>query len=143
MSDSFRPQGLQHARPPCPSLTPGVTQTHVHWVSDAIQPSHPLPSPSPPAFSLSQHQGLFVDLSRVPFIETHLILTQLYKIPINSVPNLRMGKLRPRPCPGSHAGRQAGHSSPPEGPAPPPRSHTQDFLAEASASSAPTLADGT
>ena len=35
------------------------TQTHVHWVSDAIQPSHPLSSPSLPAFSLSQHQGLF------------------------------------------------------------------------------------
>ena len=34
------------------------TQTHVHWVSDAIQPSHPLTSPSP-AYSLSQHQGLF------------------------------------------------------------------------------------
>ena len=33
--------------------------THVHWVSDAIQPSHPLSSPSPPAFNLSQHQGLF------------------------------------------------------------------------------------
>ena len=33
------------------------TQTHAHWVSDAIQPSHPLLSPSPPAFSLSQHQG--------------------------------------------------------------------------------------
>ena len=38
---------------------PEFTQTHVHWVSDAIQPSHPLSSPSPPAFSLSQHQGLF------------------------------------------------------------------------------------
>jgi len=35
------------------------TQTHVHQVGDAIQPSHPLPSPSPPAFNLSQHQGLF------------------------------------------------------------------------------------
>ena len=34
------------------------TQTHVHWVRDAIQPSHPLPSPSPPFFNLS-HQGLF------------------------------------------------------------------------------------
>ena len=34
-------------------------QTHVHGVSDAIQPSHPLPSPSPSAFNLSQHQGLF------------------------------------------------------------------------------------
>ena len=35
------------------------TQTHIHWVGDAIQPSHPLSSPSPPAFSLSQHPGLF------------------------------------------------------------------------------------
>ena len=35
------------------------TQIHVHWVSDAIQPSQPLPSPSPPAFNHSQHQGLF------------------------------------------------------------------------------------
>ena len=38
---------------------PEFTQTHVHWVSDAIQTSHPLPSPSPPALNLSQHQGLF------------------------------------------------------------------------------------
>ena len=36
-----------------------LTQTHVHWVGDAIQPSHPLSSPYPPAFNLSQHQGLF------------------------------------------------------------------------------------
>ena len=34
------------------------TQTHVHWVSDAIQPSHPRSSPSLPTFNLSQHQGL-------------------------------------------------------------------------------------
>ena len=38
---------------------PEFTQTHVHWVGDAIQPSHPLSSPSPPALNLSQHQGLF------------------------------------------------------------------------------------
>ena len=38
---------------------PELTQTHVHWVGDAIQPSHPLSFPSPPAFNLSQHQGLF------------------------------------------------------------------------------------
>ena len=38
---------------------PEFTQTHVHWVSDANQLSHPLSSPSPPTFSLSQHQGLF------------------------------------------------------------------------------------
>ena len=37
---------------------PESTQTHVHSVSDAIQPSHPLSSPSPPALNLSQHQGL-------------------------------------------------------------------------------------
>ena len=59
----------------CPTLcdpmnrsTPGLpvhhqllelAQTHVHWVNDAIQPSNPLTSPSPPAFNLSQHQGLF------------------------------------------------------------------------------------
>ena len=38
---------------------PERAQTHVHRVGDAIQPSHPLSSPSPPAFNLSQHQGLF------------------------------------------------------------------------------------
>ena len=38
---------------------PEFTQTHVHWVSDAIQPSHPLSSPSPPAPNPSQHQSLF------------------------------------------------------------------------------------
>ena len=38
---------------------PEFAQIHVHWVSDAIQPSHPLPSPSPPACNLSQNQGLF------------------------------------------------------------------------------------
>ena len=38
---------------------PECAQTHVHQVSDAIQPSHPLSSPSPPAFNLAQHQGLF------------------------------------------------------------------------------------
>ena len=36
-----------------------LAQTHVHQVSDAMQPSNPLSSPSPPVFSLSQHQGLF------------------------------------------------------------------------------------
>ena len=38
---------------------PDFSQTHVHWVGDAIQPSHPLSSPSPPALNLSQHQSLF------------------------------------------------------------------------------------
>ena len=60
VSDSLRPHGLQHARPPCLLPTPGVySNSIVHWADDAIQPSHPLSSPSPPAFNVSQHQGLF------------------------------------------------------------------------------------
>ena len=42
---------------------PEFTQTHVHRVGNAIQPSHPPSSPSPPAFNLAQHQGLFQSLS--------------------------------------------------------------------------------
>ena len=42
---------------------PELTKTHVHWVGDAIQPSHPLSSPSLPAFNLAQHQGLFQSVS--------------------------------------------------------------------------------
>ena len=42
---------------------PEFTQTHVHRVSDAIQTSHPLSFPSPPAFNLSQHQDLFQGVS--------------------------------------------------------------------------------
>ena len=38
---------------------PELAQTHVHLISDAIQPSHPPSSPSPPAFDLSQHPGFF------------------------------------------------------------------------------------
>ena len=38
---------------------PELAQTHAHWLSDVIKPSHPLSSPSLPAFNLSQHQGLF------------------------------------------------------------------------------------
>ena len=56
MSDSLQLHGLQHASPVHHQL-PEFTQTHVRWVGDAIQPSHPLSSPSPPTFNLSQHQG--------------------------------------------------------------------------------------
>ena len=42
---------------------PELAQTHVHQVSDAIQPAHPLVLPSPPTFNLSQHQGLFQRVS--------------------------------------------------------------------------------
>ena len=58
MFDSLWPYEPQHDRPPCLSPTLESTQTHVHWVSDAIQPCHPLSSSSP-ALNLSQHQGLF------------------------------------------------------------------------------------
>ena len=57
-SNSLRPHGLHHTRVPCPSPILELTQTHVHQVSDAIQPSHPLSSPSPSAFNPPQHQSL-------------------------------------------------------------------------------------
>ena len=52
---------MNSTTPGCPVLhqLPELAQTHVHRVSDTIQPSHPLLSPSPLAFNLSQHQGLF------------------------------------------------------------------------------------
>ena len=52
---------MNHSTPGLPvhHQLPESTKTHVHWVSDAIQPSHSLSSPSPTAFNLSQHQGLF------------------------------------------------------------------------------------
>ena len=52
---------VNHSTPGLPvhHQLPEFTLTHVHWVSDAIQPSHPLSSPSPPASNPSQHQGLF------------------------------------------------------------------------------------
>ena len=56
MSDSLQAHAT---RLPGHHQLPESTQTHVHWVGDAIQPSHPLSSPSPPTFNLSQHQGLF------------------------------------------------------------------------------------
>ena len=49
VSDSLRPHESQHARPPCPSPTPRVHPDSRPSISDAIQPSHPLSSPSPPA----------------------------------------------------------------------------------------------
>ena len=54
LSDFLRPHGLQQIRPPCPSSLPELAQTHVHWVGDAIQPSHPLSSLSPPTFNLPE-----------------------------------------------------------------------------------------
>ena len=53
------PTGCSSPGFPVHHQLPELVQTHIHWVGDAIQPSHPLSSPSPPAFNLSQHQGLF------------------------------------------------------------------------------------
>ena len=59
VSNSLWPHELQHARPPCPSPTPrAYSNSNLLKLSDAIQPSHPLLSPSL-AFNFSQHQGLF------------------------------------------------------------------------------------
>ena len=57
----FSTPWMAHSTPGLPvhHQLPKFTQTRVHWVGDAIQPSHPLSSPSPPALNLSQHQGLF------------------------------------------------------------------------------------
>ena len=59
MSNSLRPQGLQHACFPVHHQLPELAQTHIHQVGGAIQPSNHLSSTSPPAFNLYQHQGLF------------------------------------------------------------------------------------
>ena len=59
VSDSSRPMDCNTLGFPVHHQLTELAQTHVHRVGDAIQPSHPLSSPSPrPAFNLSQHQGL-------------------------------------------------------------------------------------
>ena len=63
VSDSLRPHGLQHTRLLCPSPTPGAYLNSCPLIGDAIQPSHTLSSPSPPAFNLLQNQGLFHGVS--------------------------------------------------------------------------------
>ena len=57
------PMNCSMPGPPVHHQVPESTQTHVHCVGDAIQPSHPLSSPSPSALNLSQHQGLFKRVS--------------------------------------------------------------------------------
>ena len=59
LSNSLNPMDSSMSGHPVHHQLPEFTQTHVYWVSDVIQPSHPLSSPSPPAFNLSQHQGFF------------------------------------------------------------------------------------
>ena len=59
VSDSLPPHGQQHARPPCPSPSPGICSNSCPLCQWCLQPFHPLLSSFPPAFNLSQHQGLF------------------------------------------------------------------------------------
>ena len=59
VSNSLWPHGLQHARTPCPLSVPGVYSNSCQLSRYSTQPSHPLSSPSSPAFNLSHHQGLF------------------------------------------------------------------------------------
>ena len=59
VSNTFDPMDCSTPGLPAQYQLSEFMQTHVHWVGDAIQPSPPLSSPSPPVFNLSQHQGLF------------------------------------------------------------------------------------
>ena len=87
MSESLWPHGLQHTRPPYPQQLPEFTQTRVHWVGDAIQPSQPLSSPSPSAFNLSQHQGIFQWVSSLHQV-VKLLEFQLQHQPFQEHPGL-------------------------------------------------------
>ena len=62
---------------------PELTQTHVHWVGDSIQPSHPLSSPSPLTFNLSQHQGLFQWISSSHQVAKVLVSASTSVLPMN------------------------------------------------------------
>ena len=64
------------------TISQSFAQTHVCWVDDAIQPSHPLSPPSPPALNLSQHQGLFQRVSslhQVAKVLEHTLFTSVFK----------------------------------------------------------------
>ena len=91
---------VQFSTQSCPALcnpincsTPGLpvqhqlpesTQTYVHWDGDAIQPSHPLLSPSPPALNLSQHQGLFKWISSLHQVAKVLESPSTSVLPMNT-----------------------------------------------------------
>jgi len=84
----MRHHGLQHARPPCPSPLPESVQIHVHWVSDAIQPSYLLLSHSSPVLNLSQHQGLFKRVSSSHQVAKVLEFQLQHPSPSNEHPGL-------------------------------------------------------
>ena len=110
VSESLQPHRLyiqfSSVTQSCPTLcnpidcsTPGLpvhhqlrefTQTHVHWVGDAIQSSHPLSSPSPPALNLSLHQGLFQWISSLHQV-AKVLEFQLTVPPMNTQDWSRLG----------------------------------------------------
>ena len=90
MSDSFLPHGLQHTRLPCPSRVPEFAQIHVNWVSDAVQPSHPLLHPSPFAFNHSQLQGLFQWVSSSHQVASYCTWPKISKISLENVINIEI-----------------------------------------------------
>ena len=72
--DSLWPHGLQHVRLPWTSPSSEACSNSCPWVSDTIQASHPLSPPSPPAFNLLQHQGLFQRISSLHQVDKVLEL---------------------------------------------------------------------
>ena len=84
VSDSFRPHELQHTMPPCPSPAPRVHPNPCPLMGDAIQPSHPLLSLSPPALNLSQHQGLFQWVSSSHQVAKVLEFQLQHVLPMNT-----------------------------------------------------------
>ena len=80
VSDSLQPQGLLQARLHCPSPTPGLTQTHVHWVSDAIQPSHPVSSPFSSCLQFFPASGSF-QMSQ--FLTSGVVSASTSDLPMN------------------------------------------------------------
>ena len=73
----FDPMDCSMTGLPVNHQLPEFTQTHVHWIGDAIQPSHPLSSPFSPAFNHSQHQGLFKRVSSSHHV-VKVLKTQLH-----------------------------------------------------------------
>ena len=82
---------------------PELAQTHVHWVGNAIQSSHPLSSPYPPAFNISQYQGLFQWVSSLDQVAKVLELQlQHQSFPVNIQGWFPLGLLVWSPyCPGN------------------------------------------
>ena len=83
MSDSLWPHGLQPGGFPVLHQLLELAQTHVHWVSDAIQQSHPLSSPSPSAFNLSQQWSFPMSQFFAPGSQSIGVLASASVLPMN------------------------------------------------------------